>query len=78
MCEGGGSEMAGLATQLWRAGIRDVWASDAYCVERGCIDVCIRRNFGGRVYIYIYIRMRRYMVYELAICYHRIVCVVFV
>ncbi|WZZ65216.1 hypothetical protein YC2023_076586 [Brassica napus] len=40
--------MSGLATQLWWAELRDVWASDADFVGRGCRDVCIQRSFGGR------------------------------
>ncbi|KAF2536933.1 hypothetical protein F2Q68_00019580 [Brassica cretica] len=48
------SESSGVAlsepSRSIRRFLRDVWASDADCVGRGCRDVCIRRSFGGRGY----------------------------
>ena len=71
---GGGSETSGLATQIvWGVGA-ETFAFDAALEGGGTETDCT----SDAAYVYIYIRMKRCGVYGLAICYHRIVCVVFV
>ena len=71
---GGGSETSGLATQIvWGVGA-ETFVFDAALEGRGTETDCT----SDAAYVYIYICIRRCGVYGLAICYHRIVFVVFV